>query len=90
MTLHSLDHVVDSIIGPEFITRRTLMEHLRPGRKYAGCAHKIGNRWAFTDDDITRLLDRMRGNDIQDLDPPPPTRLPSGISPRSPRARRPA
>ncbi|RPA64894.1 hypothetical protein EF294_07370 [Gordonia oryzae] len=97
MTLHSLDDVVDNHIGREFICRRTLMENLRPGRKYDyvryRTARKVGNRWAFTDDDIERLLDRMCDGGSQDLDtaqgeePAAPVRLPSGISPRSPRAR---
>lgn len=87
MALHTLDDVVENHIGTEFICRRTLMENLRPGRKYAGCARKVGNRWAFTDDDISRLLERLRAP--QDLDEPhqptptkPPTH-PSGMSSRS-------
>ncbi|MGV9481873.1 hypothetical protein [Gordonia aichiensis] len=94
MSLHDLDYVVDQAIGPAFITRRTLMENLRPGRKYDyrkhKCARKIGNRWAFTDDDIRRLLDVMQAGEVQELDPPPSSvsHLPSGMSERSPRVRR--
>lgn len=92
MPLHSLDYVVDEVIGREFITRRTLMENLRPGRKYAGCARKVGNHWAFTAEDIDRLLERMRTVDdpmsTQHRERPQPVqRTASGISTRSPRVR---
>lgn len=89
MPLRSLDFVVDEVIGREFITRRTLMENLRPGRKYAGCARKVGNRWVFTDDDIARLLERMRYGLMEEalcaVESPLAPLLASGMSPRSPR-----
>lgn len=87
----SLDDVVENVIGSQFITRRTLMENLRPGRKYAGCASKISGKWAFSNDDLDRLKRRFATEEpVQELDPPPSSlsHLPSGISPRSPRVRR--
>lgn len=96
MTYLNLDDVVENVIGAEFITRRTLMENLRPGRKYAGCASKIGNRWAFSDDDIEKLMRRLATDtddaaDTVPLDAPSPqpraAALPSGMSKRSPRAK---
>ena len=88
MTLHSLDYVIENVIGPEIpYSRRTLAENLRRGGKFEGCARKLGNRWVFTDEDIERFKDRLLPN----LDEPEPVsqpaRLPSGMSPRSPRVR---
>ncbi|QCW22234.1 excisionase [Gordonia phage ThankyouJordi] len=92
MSLHSLDYVIEEVIGPEIpYTRRTLAENLRPGRKFDGCARKLGNRWVFTDEDIQKFKDRMLPNldeDVAQQKPLAPTRLPSGMSPRSPRVRK--
>ncbi|AXQ62881.1 hypothetical protein SEA_ANGELIQUE_50 [Gordonia phage Angelique] len=92
MSLHSLDYVIEEVIGPEIpYTRRTLAENLRPGRKFAGCARKLGNRWVFTDEDIQKFKDRMLPNlddDAAQQKPQAPARLPSGMSPRSPRVRK--
>lgn len=88
--LHDLDYVIDKVIGRKsdeqpLYTRRTLQENLRKGRRFAGCARKLGNQWVFTDDDIQRLLDRMLDKHELDGDPvdPQPTRMPSGMSPLS-------
>ncbi|AVI03679.1 hypothetical protein SEA_CONFIDENCE_49 [Gordonia phage Confidence] len=92
MSLHSLDYVIEEVIGPEIpYSRRTLAENLRPGGKFEKCARKLGNRWVFTDDDIRRLLDRMLPNlddETPQQNPKQPERLPSGMSPRSPRVRK--
>ncbi|QOI66881.1 hypothetical protein SEA_BOSNIA_51 [Gordonia phage Bosnia] len=92
MSLHSLDYVIEEVIGPEIpYTRRTLAENLRPGRKFAGCARKLGNRWVFTDEDIQKFKDRLLPSLDEDgpqQKPKQSERLPSGMSPRSPRARK--
>ncbi|AZV00700.1 hypothetical protein SEA_LILAS_49 [Gordonia phage Lilas] len=92
MSLHSLDYVIEEVIGPEIpYTRRTLAENLRPGRKFAGCARKLGNRWVFTDEDIQKFKDRLLPNlddEAPHQNPKQPDRLPSGMSPRSPRVRK--
>lgn len=92
MSLHSLDYVIDKVIGPEIpYSRRTLAENLRRGGRFEGCARKLGNRWVFTDEDIQKFKDRMLPNldvDAAQQKPQAPTRLPSGMSPRSPRVRK--
>ncbi|QGJ87593.1 hypothetical protein SEA_FAITH5X5_39 [Gordonia phage Faith5x5] len=91
MSLHSLDYVIDEVIGPEIpYSRRTLAENLRRGGRFEGCARKLGNRWVFTDEDIQRFKDRLLPNldeDEAELSAHA-VRLPSGMSPRSPRVRK--
>ena len=89
MSFHSLDYVIDKVIGPEIpYSRRTLAENLRRGGRFEGCARKLGNRWVFTDEDIQRFKDRLLPSlDEPESKPVMPARLPSGMSPRSPRVR---
>lgn len=89
--LHTIDDVIQDILGRDLYTRRTLMENLREGRKFHGCAGKLGSRWVFDDEGVELLLDRIRGAvdlDAPASEPSPPGQLRSGMSPRSPRARR--
>ncbi|UUG69906.1 excise [Gordonia phage Morkie] len=91
MSLHSLDYVIDEVIGPEIpYSRRTLAENLRRGGRFEGCARKLGNRWVFTDEDIQRFKDRLLPNLDEDESEVAAhaVRLPSGMSPRSPRVRK--
>lgn len=91
MSLHSLDYVIHEVIGPEIpYSRRTLAENLRRGGRFEGCARKLGNRWVFTDEDIQRFKDRLLPNLDEDEAElaAHAVRLPSGMSPRSPRVRK--
>ncbi|MFT4126262.1 MAG: hypothetical protein QM662_08540 [Gordonia sp. (in: high G+C Gram-positive bacteria)] len=88
--LRDLDDVV-AALGHR-ISRRSLMEQLRPGRRFDGCAGKLAGRWVFTDADVDRLLARLHDDSPADDDAAAGRSasvrvLPSGMSPRSPRAR---
>ncbi len=57
--LYTVDEVIENVFAGRR-DRRSLIENLRDGGKFAGCARKDGQAWVFTDDDIRALLDRMK------------------------------